>query len=324
MGENIGKMIEAVGGYFELELRSGKHYHEDALRLNTARNCFEYVLLARKYKKVYIPFYTCDVMLQPLHKHNIEYEFYSVNENLELDMTIDVLPDEALLYTNYFGVKQSYVRYLSSVYKSRLIVDNAQAFFAPRIPGIDTFYSARKFFGVPDGGYLYTDCHLENEFPRDESYLRCSHLLKRIDNGVESGYPLFRQSEASLDNSPILEMSRLTSALLSNIDYDAVKRRRTSNFWVLHECLKDTNSLHLELSHEDVPMVYPYYCKLYGESLKDRLINNKIYVASYWTNVLKKCSHSSCEYDMACNVVCLPIDQRYDNADMNRIIEILK
>ena len=165
---------------------------------------------------------------------------------------------------------------------------------------------------------------MENDFPQDKSFSRCNHLLKRIDEGAESGYSLYRQSEETLDNSLILEMSRLTSALLSNIDYDAVKRRRTSNFWVLHECLKDTNSLHLELSHEDVPMVYPYYCKLYGESLKDRLINNKIYVASYWPNVLKKCSHSSCEYDMACNVVCLPIDQRYDNADMNRIIEILK
>lgn len=43
--------MDAIGGYFELELRKGEHYHKDALRLNTARNCFEYILLARKYKK---------------------------------------------------------------------------------------------------------------------------------------------------------------------------------------------------------------------------------------------------------------------------------
>lgn len=36
-------MEKAIGGYFELELRKGEHYHKDALRLNTARNCFEYV-----------------------------------------------------------------------------------------------------------------------------------------------------------------------------------------------------------------------------------------------------------------------------------------
>ena len=36
-------MEKAIGGYFELELRNGAHYHKDAIRLNTARNCFEYV-----------------------------------------------------------------------------------------------------------------------------------------------------------------------------------------------------------------------------------------------------------------------------------------
>ncbi len=35
--------MDAIGGYFELELRKGEHYHKDALKLNTARNCFEYV-----------------------------------------------------------------------------------------------------------------------------------------------------------------------------------------------------------------------------------------------------------------------------------------
>ena len=51
--------MEAIGGYFELELRKGKHYHENALRLNSARNAFEYILRVRNYKKIYIPYYTC-------------------------------------------------------------------------------------------------------------------------------------------------------------------------------------------------------------------------------------------------------------------------
>ena len=37
-------MDTAIGGYFELELRNGAYYHKDAIRLNTARNCFEYIL----------------------------------------------------------------------------------------------------------------------------------------------------------------------------------------------------------------------------------------------------------------------------------------
>lgn len=56
-------MMKPIGGYFELELRQGEHYHKDAIRLNSARNCFEYILLARKYKKVFLPYYTCEVLL---------------------------------------------------------------------------------------------------------------------------------------------------------------------------------------------------------------------------------------------------------------------
>jgi hypothetical protein len=34
--------MQPIGGYFELELRKGKEYHTDAIRLNTGRNALEY------------------------------------------------------------------------------------------------------------------------------------------------------------------------------------------------------------------------------------------------------------------------------------------
>jgi hypothetical protein len=82
--------MRAIGGYFGLELRGGEHYHKNALRLNTARNCFEYILRAKHYKKVYIPYYTCEVMLEPLKKCNVEYEikFQKLYNLLLLKITI--------------------------------------------------------------------------------------------------------------------------------------------------------------------------------------------------------------------------------------------
>lgn len=141
-------MTDAIGGYFELELRKGEHYHKNALRLNTARNSFEYILRARKYTKVYIPYYTCDVMLEPLKKCNVDYVFYHINEQLEPVETYRLQPTEAFLYTNYYGLKQRCVERLAEQYDKQLIVDHAQAFFAEPLQGIDTFYSARKFFGA--------------------------------------------------------------------------------------------------------------------------------------------------------------------------------
>lgn len=315
-------MSETIGGYFELELRKGEHYHKNALRLNTARNCFEYILLARKYEKVYIPYYTCEVMLQPLLRHHIVYEFYHIGRNLEPLETVDLKPGEAFLYTNYFGLKQSCVERLAKIYHSQLIVDNAQAFFAFRIEGIDTFYSPRKFFGVPDGGYLYTDYLLEQSFPYDKSFDRIKHLFRRIDEGAEAGYADFRQDDDSLDDNPIRRMSKLTERLLESVDYDAVCERRRSNYLYLHNYLGKSNLLsRVELQDGDVPMVYPYLTE--DLTLRNCLIKNKIFVATYWPNVLQWCMAENIEYILGDSLIPLPIDQRYDFCDMDKILKII-
>lgn len=313
--------MNPIGGYFELELRQGEHYHKDALRLDTARNCFEYVLRARKYKKVYIPYYTCEVMLEPLKKCKVEYDFYHINKELEPVDDFKLKDGEVLLYTNYYGLKQNYVERLASQYGSRLIVDNAQAFYAKPIDGIDTFYSARKFFGVADGAYLYTDCKLDEQFEQDHSYDRMSHLLKRADIGAEFGYPDFRTNDDSLINNPIRRMSNLTEKILCSIDYDDCRKKRIENFKYLEEYLKSCNRIHFELNEDDVPMVYPYLTD--DESLRSKLIENKIFVAKYWPNVFEWTKPGMLENEFAKNLLAIPCDQRYEEVEMNRIIELI-
>jgi hypothetical protein len=318
------EMMEEIGGYFELELCRKEHYHKNAILLNSARSCFEYILLARGYKKVYMPYYTCEVMLQPLLKHRIAYEFYSINESFELVKIVNLLPGEAFLYTNYFGLKQRYVEVLSTFYGTQLIVDNAQAFFAPRIDSIDTFYSPRKFFGVPDGGYLYTDYILDSNILIDSSYERMQHLILRIEKGAEAGYAAFKKADCSLDNQPILKMSKLTEQLLQSIDYEYVRNRRRANFQLLHERLRQTNSLSIfDLDSFSCPMVYPYYTERI--SLRSRLIKEKIFVATYWPNVLEWCK-GGCQLEryFVDHIVPLPIDQRYINVDIEKIINLIE
>ena len=314
-----GELKEAIGGYFELELSKGEHYHKGALRLNTARNCLEYIMLAREYVKVYIPYYTCEVMLQPFHKYHIAYEFYQINKFLEPTVIKPLRKDEAFLYTNYFGVKQSCVKKLSSIYGKRLIVDNAQAFYAPRIDGIDTFYSPRKFFGVSDGAYLYTDCLLSENFPQDKSSDRMRHLLLRIEDGAEKGYSFFKEVDDSLDNMPILNMSNLTTALLCGINYDSVKEKRRNNFLYVAEKLNSSNRYKFKLLPEEVPMVYPYWCE--KKEIRKRLFNKRIYVAQYWKDILSYIPASCIERDLVNYLLPLPIDQRLSAKEIDLIVE---
>ena len=315
--------MNSIGGYFSLELPTGEHYHKNAIMLQTSRNCLEYVLVTKRYKKIYIPYYTCEVILEPLKRNNIEYQFYHVNELLEPVGTIDLSAGEAFLYTNYFGVKNEAVKRLSKLYGKQLIIDNAQAFFSQPVDGIDTFYSARKFFGVADGGYLYTDQKSTDTFEQDVSFDRMSHLLKRIDLSPEEAYTDFKKNDHSLNNMPVKTMSNLTDSILRGINYEKVLEKRKENFEVLHSALKDENQLPIDFTCSDmVPMVYPFWGK--DITLRNKLINNKIYVATYWPNVFDWCNENDLDHTLAESIIPLPIDQRYSIDDMQQIIDVIK
>ncbi len=297
--------MKAIGGYFEIELQGGEHYHKNALRLNTARNCLEYILRVRKYKKIYIPYYTCEVILEPIQKCNIDYEFYSIDEQLNPKNIISLSSDEAFLYTNYYGLKQLTVKKLAEIYGNKLIVDNSQSFFDMSIGGIDTFYSARKFFGVADGAYLYIDQELDEELEQDVSYDRMSHLLKRADVNAEFGYADFQRNDNSLSHQPIKKMSKLTEKILCSIDYEAVRRKRIEIYRKLDNVLKEDNLLKIEITEEDVPMIYPFLIDN-GRELKQKLIAQKIYIPTYWNNVVEW-TDSEWELFLVQNLLALPI-----------------
>ena len=314
--------MESIGGYFSLELPLREEYHKDAIRLNTGRNCLEYILRARKYDKVYIPYYTCDVILEPFKKLNIPYEFYHVDIHLEIRDRFTLKENEGLLYTNYYGLKQRYVEQQAEKIGSRLIVDNTQAFYAMRVEGIDTFYTCRKFFGVADGAYLYTDALLGDDYEQDESYDRMAHLLKRIELSAEAGFADFRKADDGLDNQPIRRMSKLTHRIMQSIDYKDAAKKRRENYLFLQEALGKENNIELPLDEDAVPMVYPFLAPIKG--IREKLIENKIFVARYWPKVLEWTTEKDIEYLLAYQMQPLPIDQRYGSMDLKRIIEIVK
>ena len=309
--------MKSIGGYFGLELPQGTEYHSQAIALNTGRNALEYILRARGYKRVYLPYYSCEVLLEPFKRLGVEYTFYHINANLEADLQPSLNSDEAILCINYFGLKQDHVNALAQRYGKQLIVDNTQAFYARPIDGIDTFYSCRKFFGVPDGAYLYCDKVLDAELEQDYSWERMTHLLKRIDVSAEAAYADFREQSEKLKNNPIRKMSQLTHSIMASIDYNDVAEKRRQNYLLLDKALGNKNGITLSLAADAVPMVYPFFTT--DQQLRQHLIDNKVYVATYWPNVLDWINTDSTEYTLTTQLLPLPIDQRYSEEEMKRI-----
>lgn len=314
-------MRRAIGGYFELELPQGSGaYHLDALPLNTARNALEYALKAGGFDTVFLPYYTCGVMLQPLRRLGIRCERYAIDKDLNPVFDLTVLkPGEAFVYTNYYGLKATTAAGLASQ-TDALIVDNAQAFFAKPLADVPTFYSARKFLGVPDGAYLYPTARLQESIERDTtSHERFAHLLLRAEADAEAGYAHFAEADASLDDAPIRRMSRLTEKVLAAVDYKRQRTLRRAHYTYLHDALGVRNELHLALEDDAVPMAYPFLIRE-GAQLRAALIAQRIYVPRYWPEVNALVAKDSVEADLAANLLPLPIDQRLTTEDLDIII----
>ena len=321
--------MNPIGGYFSLEINEGAEYHTKALRLNAGRYALEYALQARKYRKIYLPYYICDSVLQPIKRQNVQFEFYHINEQLEPATELHPDYDEAVLYVNYFGLKNQYAKTFSNKYRNT-ILDQTQAFYCKqgdknieKDRQSDTFYSCRKFFGVADGAYLYTDCYLNEKIPQDESFERMGFLMRRIDQSPQEAYADFHANDKALSNVGMRRMSKLTQNIMQGIDYSAKANRRLKNFRTLDNALCDTNRFNWNLDNGTIPLVYPYMVEN-GAKIRQDLIDHQVFCARYWPNVLEWCKPCEWEHELARNLVCLPIDQRYNEEDMKRIINLIK
>lgn len=199
-------------------------------------------------------------------------------------------------------------------------MDNSQHFFAEPVSGVDTLCTCRKYFGVTDGGYLYTDARLSQEMEKDVSYERMEFVLGRYECDASKFYEKASSNNKIFENEDLKEMSLLTQNLLKGIDYDFVIKRRIKNFEYLHNALGKTNKL--ELTVPIGAFMYPLYIEN-GMQIKKKLASDKIYIPTLWPDVLENCKQGSIEDDYAQNILPLPVDQRYGTEEMKKIKEAI-
>lgn len=211
--------MKEIGGYFGLDQFIDKPYYKNVIELNTGRNALLYLIKSRKIKRLYIPYYLCDSVSNILEKYENDFEYYYIDN--EFNPIFDkVLEEYEYLYiVNYYGqLTNERINYLQQKH-GRIIIDNTHAFFQKPIQGIDTIYSCRKFFGVPDGAYLSTDSLLEEELEIDISKHRMSHILGRFEGVASDYYNDFQENDDLFKSEPLKYMSKLTKNILGAIDY---------------------------------------------------------------------------------------------------------
>lgn len=317
-------MENAIGGYFELELPPPQSiFHPQALCFQSARAAFLALLRTGCPQRVWMPRYICDSMLDPLARAGVEIAFYAIDKQLKIDGDIDLKPEDWLFYVNYFGICSANIDQILTQYNpNQVILDCSQAFYASPRKCLANIYSPRKFFGVADGGLLVTPLPVPLPSAIDQGSLnRTVHLIQRLADSPESGFQDYQRAEQSLSECEPYQISQLTRRMLMGIDYARARNQRNQNFNFLNELLADHNHLSLDLSNINGPLCYPLFVE--RPDIRKRLIASRVFVPTYWPDVLTRSEPGATENFLAMHCLPLPIDQRYKAEDLQKIVDLI-
>ena len=311
--------MKEIGGYLELDRYTGSLFHEGAVALNCGRAALRYLIRIKGIKKLYLPHLCCDTVADACKKEGIGFDYYHIGTDFRPLFDKSLVSDEWLYIINFYGQISNDE---TKVYKKqfeRVIFDNAQAYFQKPVDGVDTLYTCRKFFGVADGAFLYTQERLDG-LERDESFDRMRFILGRFERTAGEFYKESADNNCQFADEPIKLMSRLTENLLRGIDYSVVEHRRSENFTYLHVLLREKNKLNLTIPTG--AYMYPFYCEN-GAMVRKELQAKKIYIPTLWPDVFDVCKSNTMDYDYAMNILPLPVDQRYTIEDLKYMIKLL-
>lgn len=318
-----------IGSFIELDLFKTGEYHnfDEIVRLNSGRSAIYHSVLCYGCNEIYIPYYICPSVPEFLRKRSVDIVFYNINSDL-IPIIDKNESNSCFLLVNYFGIfSQEELEYVGSKYDN-VIIDNSQSFFSTPImkPNFINIYSPRKFFGVPDGGYVignqvpdFSGYSYENDISSDTSLF----LLKRIEMGSSESYTDRMSNEKRIDDSDVLFMSLLTRRLLESINYKAAKKKRAANFRYAEKIFSGLNNFDLSgVAEKDVlPMVYPLV--IHDESILEGLKERNIYTGRWWSHVLRIKEANETEKLLSKFMLPIPIDHRYGESEIDFIYKTL-
>lgn len=312
--------MKKIGGFFELELpHNGLPLHPKAYALSTGRACMMVMLRYLSPKRVYVPFYTCDAVLEPFTKLNIETKFYALDITF-YPLDLPRLDDgEYLLWTNYFGVFGDHTNKIKKRFGKQVLLDDTHAFFNQGHIDYWSFTSARKYFGVPDGAFLYAPLKLDLHLERFKAISIKHGFLRRLGLQKEA-YEAYRKYEQGLDCSEF-GISEVSEGILRGVDISNVAKVRRRNFDFLHSFLGQYNQLTFQ-QILDVPFCYPFLPTFRVN--REFLYSNEIFIPSLWSDIFKRnVDGFDFEKHISSELLPLPVDHRYTTADLDVLINQL-
>lgn len=336
---------EIIGGDFDVDLQSLKYSHSgnvclDGLyKYSSGRSALYHILLDVKKRnnisKILLPDYLCSSVVIAAEKIGVEVVFYPLNDKLELDeIQFAYLYEEkcAVLLINYFGLQnlQKQVAYVRSLNKDAIIIeDDVQGFyeFQKELTGVDyKFTSLRKTFACPDGGLVKTENLLPelNKVNKFHQYKLAGSILKSLrkpeyyDDAVYLS--MFEKGESMIDDEIAEGMSDMAIDIISKTDIDrlAYIRKRNAKFICDGLAALGMKTI-IPVAEDKIPLFVPIYLEDRNK-VRKYMFQHNCFCPVHWPlegmNVKKGA-------EMAEHELSIIVDQRYTNADMEYILDLI-
>lgn len=325
---------------------------EDYVWLSTGRSAIRTVIQTMELKiptvrKVAVlPSFTCETVIEPFPKAGYDVYYYPVDDKLfaSSDVILSVAKEKdasIVLFHRYFGFNtlDGQVDEMCDTLRKWgkfTIEDCTQCLYSDISRSDADFYigSIRKWTGTPDGGFAVSRCGIFDYKPQQydrtlesakvkASYTKYRYLFEHVGDKSEM-LSMYRHAEDILDKqAELFRISDTSSKVQGSLDIELLKRKRRENFKILQESLHEVvRPLFFLNSGGEVPLYFPIFVED-RDSLQQYLIKNDIYAPVVWPKSEIQpigCNGAENAYN---HLLCIPIDQRYDADDMNRIIEVI-
>lgn len=308
----------------------------DATFFVSARSAMRFVIRQRNPRRVWMPSYLCETMLQALEGTGAELVFFPVDYNLQITdckWLQRLGRHDIVVLISYFGfaIPGDLCRAIRE--RGALVLEDAsQALLSNHVGRHADFvvYSPRKFIGVPDGGVLV---NLSGQVmggaerllpPPGNWWLKAfAASLQRREfdrhGGDRKWFELFQDSEA---NCPVGDYasSELTRMLLLHaFDYADVAARRRKNYQFLLSGLKDV-ALFPQLPDDVVPIGFPVRVGNRDE-LRRWMFDLEIYLPIHWPMPYQVPAEFADCRRLANDILTLVCDQRCTQADLTKMCD---
>lgn len=352
MKKEVGSIFSLSDGELTKSESSQNDFQKDRLYYSLCREALYDIAKSfeTSNKTVLIPAYTCQTVITPFEEAGWQCEYYSIQKDLRINTNslaevTNMFKPSIVVVHPFYGMdfNDEEVKALTIIKEKgiEIVLDLTQCLFSTKQYPFASFIVAsyRKWMPIPDGGYLINICDKVNiSQPQSENteftdreiaamYLRGQYFGNAEQRTKAISIRLSKAADHIAESNIVPhKMSQVAYNILQSENLEFNQKQRFANYGFLFHNIHESERISRVCNNIDEVTSAPLYFTIYVKDrsvLQGSLAQDAIYAPVIWPVEDERVlidDDVKCIYD---HLLAIPCDQRYDEEDMQRAVEII-